>query len=249
MHTWVLSSGHAVISTVPEPQSPISDICARQFLALPHIFLCCQELGLLFYSCSHFVVLLVQWQWFRVYDSRLRFSQAAQTPMVSVCTALLRREAPGLCSRASFRLSEDHSPLLCHLYSPSFKYTPSPSLPVPSPTSLIFPAWWLSVALVGMPGTHLLVFCVHSWPCSVLLNIITNWLFHNSTMTCLDYKEGALERHTSTAVLPHNEPLAVATTLPAADAAHSLGIHSEERTSFPSLPAAFLSPRLESALE
>lgn len=84
---------------------------------------------------------------------------------------------------------------------------------------------------------------------SVLLSIITNWLFRNSTMAYFDYKEGALERRTSTAVLPHGSPCPAAPTLPAADAAHSLGIHSEERSRFLSLPAAFRSPRLESTLE
>lgn len=154
-----------------------------------------------------------------------------------------------MCSQVTFRLSEDHSPLLCHLYSPSFKHTPLPACPIPH-----FPNLSSLMAFCG-PGRHAWdspfgVLCtLLTCPCSVLLNITTNWLFHNSTMTCLDYKEGALERHTSTAVLPHNEPLPVATTLPAADAAHSLGIHSEERSSFPSLPAAFLSPRLDSALE
>lgn len=46
------------------------------------------------------------------------------------------------------------------------------------------------------------------------------------------------------AVAPARSP-----PLPPADAAHSLGIHGEARSRFPSLPVALLSPRLESALE
>lgn len=61
---------------------------------------------------------------------------------------------------------------------------------------------------------------------SVALNIIINWLVRNSNVTCLDYKEGALERleqHQSS--FPRSGPCPVATTVPAADAAvHSLGI-------------------------
>lgn len=44
--------------------------------------------------------------------------------------------------------------------------------------------------------------CTHlSVHVSVLLVIITNWLFHHSSVTHLDSKEGALGRHNSTALL------------------------------------------------
>lgn len=72
-------------------------------------------------------------------DSKLQLFQAIGTQIVIVCTALLRREAPGLCS-----------PPLCHPYSPSFKHTPSlpPTCPIPH-----FPNLTSLMGFCG-PGWH-----------------------------------------------------------------------------------------------
>lgn len=108
--------------------------------------------------------------------------------------------APGFCWLGRV------TSVLSFVPSPSFKHTAN--FPLPVAVSCFFPgsnlpARWFSVALAGMYGTYLLV-SVHTPFCShpVLLVIVTN----HSSVTHLDSKEGALERHNNTAPLPLGSP-------------------------------------------
>lgn len=187
---------HAVILTVPEtPFSYFRHLCPTVSSTFSHFSLLWRAgapvLQLFPFCGSPVSVTMVQ----SLYDPSFNSFKLLRTRMVIVCTALLRREAPGLCS-------------LCHPYTPSFKHTPSlpPTCPIPH-----FPNLTSLMGFCG-PGWHAwdspFSVCVHSLLSSLLysLTLPTNWLFHNSTTICLNYKEGALERHNSTAVLPCSSP-------------------------------------------
>lgn len=114
------------------------------------------------------------------------------------------KEAPGFCrpgrvtpfSHLYPHLASDiHPAFLCLSHFPAS----SPGL-IYQPDSFLWP--WL--ACMGLTFWCL---CAHlSVLVSLLLIMITNWLFHHSSMTHLDSKEGALERHNSTAPLPLGSP-------------------------------------------
>lgn len=134
----VLSSGPGCHALSLKPHFPTSDICALQFLALSFFSVVkagAPVLQLLPFCGSRVSVTMIQSRC----DSKLQLFQAIGTQIVIVCTALLRREAPGLCS-----------PPLCHPYSPSFKHTPSlpPTCPIPH-----FPNLTSLMGFCG-PGWH-----------------------------------------------------------------------------------------------
>lgn len=114
------------------------------------------------------------------------------------------KEAPGFCRPG--RVTP-----FSHLY-PHLASDTHPAFPLPVTLSCFFPrsnlpARWFSVALAGMHGTYLSV-SVRTPFCSRFSTAYHchNWLFHHSSVTHLDSKEGALERHSSTASLPLGSP-------------------------------------------
>lgn len=161
MHAWTL-----VFRTMPsyslslKPHFPTWHICALQFLALSLIFLCCQELGLLLYSCSDFVVLLSQWQWFKSLWSQASALSSCPEPSGECVHCFVKEGGAHWCAlgwvRATPLHSVIHTLLASHTHTPSLPCCPILHFPnLPSLMAFCGPGWQAWDARL----------CVHSCPC------------------------------------------------------------------------------------